>query len=152
MTVAGMLPKVVRITVPKTAKATAAIRRAAAMGKTSNAKAAVVVAAVDITGISSTIGTTGATAVTGAVAVAAAETAVVVAVVAVVAVVGKTLTKVVAVAAVVVASKPRVPKARNLGPMGSRSCTKATWKFRRRALVSSVRPRAISRRNPPMSS
>jgi hypothetical protein len=133
------------------AKATAAIRRAAAMGKISNAKAAVEAVeavAVDITGISSTIGITGATAETGVAVAVAVETA---AVVVVVAAVGKTLTKV-AVVAVVVASKPRVPKARNLGQMGSRSCMRATWKFRRRALVSSVRPRAISRRNPPMSS
>jgi hypothetical protein len=133
------------------AKATAAIRRAAAMGKISNAKAAVEAVeavAVDITGISSTIGITGATAETGVAVAVAVETA---AVVVVVAAVGKTLTKV-AVVAVVVASKPRVPKARNWGQMGSRSCMRATWKFRRRALVSSVRPRAISRRNPPMSS
>jgi hypothetical protein len=133
------------------AKATAAIRRAAAMGKISNAKAAVEAVeavAVDITGISSTIGITGATAETGVAVAVAVETA---AVVVVVAAVGKTLTKV-AVVAVVVASKPRVPKARNWGQMGSRSCMRATWKFRRRALVSSVRPRAISRRNLPMSS
>jgi hypothetical protein len=133
------------------AKATAAIRRAAAMGKISNAKAAVEAVeavAVDITGISSTIGITGATAETGVAVAVAVETA---AVVVVVAAVGKTLTKV-AVVAVVVASKPRVPKARNLGQMGSRSCMRATWKFRRRALVSSGRPRAISRRNLPMSS
>jgi hypothetical protein len=135
------------------AKATAAIRRAAAMGKISNAKAAVEAVeavAVDITGISSTIGITGATAETGVAVAVAVETAAVVVVVA--AVVGKTSTKVAAVAAAVVASKPRVPKARNWGQMGSRSCMRATWKFRRRALVSSVRPRAISRRNPPMSS
>jgi hypothetical protein len=133
------------------AKATAAIRRAAAMGKISNAKAAVEAVeavAVDITGISSTIGITGATAETGVAVAVAVETA---AVVVVVAAVGKTLTKV-AVVAVVVASKPLVPKARNWGQMGSRSCMRATWKFRRRALVSSVRPRAISRRNLPMSS
>jgi hypothetical protein len=137
------------------AKATAAIRRAAAMGKISNAKAAVEAVeavAVDITGISSTIGITGATAVTGAVVAVAVAVETAAAVVVVAAVVGKTSTKVAAVAAAVVASKPRVPKARNWGQMGSRSCMRATWKFRRRALVSSVRPRAISRRNPPMSS
>jgi hypothetical protein len=126
------------------------------VAKINNAKAAAAVAAaVDITGISSTIGITEATAVTGAVAavaVAVAVETVAEVVVVVAAVVGKTLTKVAAVEAVVVASKPRVPKARNWGLMASRSCMRATWKFRRRALDSSGRPRAISRRNLPMSS